>query len=408
MKEVIDISKSVNVVDLPDFITPDRILNNSGRDHIRFGTNNLFPQEMAKLSREVGSHRSILNSKSRYITGNKMDSEDLKIKGLISNFNMEESMIMVLKKAIYDFLSQGNTYLELVTNKQKSFLYTYHHDSTTGRVNEAGDAIILNGNWEARQKKDDKVIPYYPDWVEEDGLLRSMIHIKSYEPEFIYYGLPSFYAALRSARISGKTNQWNETRLDNEFSSSGMLIVPGVNSVPAAKAVQGKLDKMSGSGNNAKILPHYMKDVATGSNRAKAEFIEFNQSQEGNWLKLHESAESDLLRVHSWYRSLAAFNDSTGFDTDRILNEYEIARVTVIEPTQNEILQILGKPYEEFGFDLSQINWINKSPVKKEASPYMKVWEARREDGLDYDEGDPTQQMYVAELNKKNGTNNKD
>jgi hypothetical protein len=404
-QEISEASKIINVVDLPDFITPDRVLNNTGRDHIRFGTNNLFPQEMSKLSREVGSHRSILNSKTRYITGNKITSEDTRLTELIKAFNVNESMIQVLKKGIFDFLSQGNAYLELVTNSRRDFLFTYHHDSTTARVNESGDAVILNGDWEKRDKKKDKVISYYPDWIEEDGLLRSMLHMKSYEPEFVFYGLPSFYAALRSARISGKTNQWNETRLDNEFSSSGMLIVPGVNSVPAAKKVQEKLDKMSGAGNNAKILPHYMKDVATGSNRAKAEFIAFDQDQEGNWLKLHESSENDLLRTHSWYRSLAAFTDSTGFDTDRILNEYEIALGTVIEPTQNEILQILGKAYEEFGYDFSEINWINKSPIKKEASPYMKVWEARRADGLEYDKDDESQKMYVAELTK-NGTNN--
>ena len=38
---------------------------------------------------------------------------------------------------------------------------------------------------------------------------------------------------------------------------------------------------------------------------------------------------------------------------------------------------------------------------------YMMVWEARKADGLDYDENDPKQQVFLANLKQsKNGTDN--
>jgi hypothetical protein len=32
----------------------------------------------------------------------------------------------------------------------------------------------------------------------------------------------------------------------------------------------------------------------------------------------------------------------------------------------------------------------------------MRVWEARKADGLDYDESDPAQQLFLAELTRSN------
>ena len=51
------------------------------------------------------------------------------------------------------------------------------------------------------------------------------------------------------------------------------------------------------------------------------------------------------------------------------------------------------------GEDGQSVEIVNRPPSRSKPL-YMKVWEARRADGLDYDPEDPNQQIYVAQVTK--------
>ena len=53
---------------------------------------------------------------------------------------------------------------------------------------------------------------------------------------------------------------------------------------------------------------------------------------------------------------------------------------------------------------LLSLEFINKSPIT-EKPIYMKIWEARKADGLEYDESDPAQQVFLANIAKVGGKN---
>ena len=52
-----------------------------------------------------------------------------------------------------------------------------------------------------------------------------------------------------------------------------------------------------------------------------------------------------------------------------------------------------------FGIETDSLAVINRPPVQVKPA-YMKVWEARKADGLDYDETDPTQQVFLAAISR--------
>ena len=51
------------------------------------------------------------------------------------------------------------------------------------------------------------------------------------------------------------------------------------------------------------------------------------------------------------------------------------------------------------GEDGSSLAVVNRPPSRSKPL-YMKVWEARKADGLDYNPEDPEQQIYVAQVTK--------
>ena len=62
----------------------------------------------------------------------------------------------------------------------------------------------------------------------------------------------------------------------------------------------------------------------------------------------------------------------------------------MMEPIRAIIKRVLG-------VDASSMEIVNRPPSRSKPG-YMRVWEARKADGLDYDESSPEQQRFIAEL----------
>src|SRR3972149_1707536 len=151
-----------------------------GDKWIPFGSDNLFPQAIAAINRQSPVHRGILNNK--------------------------EILHKIIRRLIVDKYHSGNAYLEIV--KGKGFLNIFHKDYTTARTGKDGNSILLHGDWAKVQTKQNELkrIPLYPVFEKIDGQERSIIHFKSYEPEFTHYGIPDWVSAMDAAGICYKTN----------------------------------------------------------------------------------------------------------------------------------------------------------------------------------------------------------
>ena len=97
--------------------------------------------------------------------------------------------------------------------------------------------------------------------------------------------------------------------------------------------------------------------------------------------------------------ALAGLNYTSGFSADRILHEYKIALNTSILPEQSKIMEVLRSILNKVGIDGGSLEFKNTAPIA-EKPIYMKIWEARKADGLEYDETDPAQQVFIANISK--------
>lgn len=145
--------------------------------------------------------------------------------------------------------------------------------------------------------------------------------------------------------------------------------------------------------------------VREGNKVDNSRFIPIASDNDGDWKELHDQATSDIVVAHSWFRSLSGLDYGAGFNDQRILHEYEIALNTVILGEQAELLEPVRRVIElVLSVDASSLEVVNRPPTK--AKPlYMKVWEARKADGLDYDPEDENQQLYLAQITKYNMRN---
>ena len=71
---------------------------------------------------------------------------------------------------------------------------------------------------------------------------------------------------------------------------------------------------------------------------------------------------------------------------------------------QAELLEPIVSVIEEVaGIDASSLEIVNRPPTRSKPV-YMKVWEARKADGLDYDPEDERQQYFLSQITNYNVT----
>ena len=339
----------------------------------RWGDDNLFPTALALMSRRSTTHRRIINDKADYISGKgfTFDPEVPLLGAFVAQVNGSgESLRQVCSKLSFDKSLFGNAFLEVVTDEKHSFLALYHQDASRCRVAKDSRHILLHHDWSRFSAADARTLPLYPLFErQDDGTLRAIVHYKDYEPMFEHYGVPPYIAGFGVSAIAYKTDRWNISRLDNSFQLSGVMM----------------LDSTMDDEAQAERIMRTAEEKFAG-NPGQVMFV------------LREGAAED----HSRFRTLSGLDYASGFSAERILHEYEIALNTVILGEQAELLEpireIIGRI---LGADPSSLEIVNRPPTRSKPL-YMKVWEARKADGLDYDPEDERQQHFLAEITKYN------
>lgn len=379
-----------------DLFTPAA---SSGNGKIwQWGADNLFPQRVSMLARSNAIHRGIISSKADYISGRgfAFDDKNLALERVVNRANGTQSLAQVIGRVVYDKVLTGNGFIEVaIAGGQMLF---FHQDATRCRVVKPSEGedkrVVLSADWGNHIEQYDTTLPLFPAFEQDsEGVWRSIIHIKDYEPMFSHYGVPSYIAGLGAARIGYKTSSWNEQRLDNSFQLSGVMQVtaPEDDDEKLAELAHNIEKKFAGKPGQV---------MFTVSNEAgTANFTPIQSNNEGDWAMLHGISKNDLVTAHSWFISLAGLDYTTGISSDRMLNEYSVALATIIQPEQAQILEVVRAALDRVGIDGSSLAFINTPPIT-EKPIYMKIWEARKADGLEYDENDPAQNVYLANITR--------
>lgn len=370
----------------------------------RWGDDNLFPQALALMARRSTTHRRIINDKADYISG-KGFTADLRTEPALGHLidhanDRGESLRQLLNKLAFDKALFGNAFLEVVTDPGHRFLSLYHQDASRCRIARDERHILLHHDWSQFKPEEAKTLPIYPLMEKQaDGSLRSIVHYKDYEPCYTHYGVPPYIAGFSVSAIAYKTDRWNISRLDNSFQLSGVMMLDSSvdNEADAERIV--RMAEQKFAGNPGRVM-FVIRDGSDTNDQSR--FIPIESRNEGDWKELHDGAVSDIVVAHSWFRTLSGLDYAGGFSSERILHEYEVALNTVILGEQEELMEPIRKLIGEIlGVDATSLQIINRPPTRSKPI-YMKVWEARKADGLDYDADDPHQQMFLSEITKYN------
>ncbi len=360
----------------------------------KWGDDNLLPVALASLSRSSSIHRRILLDKADYITGRGFKCEDENLSLFTNSCNpLQESLRTVFGRVALDKCFFGNAILEIVL--KNGTISVFHQDVSRARLAKDRKHMVLSADWTKYNAAEAKTLPLFPLFeTQDDGTVRTLIHYKDYEPFFENYGVPKYIAALGAIAIAHKTEKWNISRIDNAFSLSGIMILDGTTSTEEEAERIALEAKARFEGNPGQVM--FM--VKDGSQGDSSKFVPITTSQEGDWKSLHEQSLDDIIVSHQWFRTLSGMEYASGFSSERVQNEYNIALSTIIKGEQQDLLEpLITIINDHTAMDPTTLEIVNLPPFDPR-QPYMRIWEARKADGLSYDANDKSQQLYISQI----------
>jgi hypothetical protein len=142
---------------------PKLVFSEDTKGYIKYGKDNMYPQELVRLFNEHPEHRAIVNRKSRYIFGkgikavNEVDT--IKVQTFVDNFNRKESLNQCGKKLTTNTELFNGVYVEVITNLQGQPIEFYFLNSANCRISECETKLYFSKNWNRNtQSKDIKTI----------------------------------------------------------------------------------------------------------------------------------------------------------------------------------------------------------------------------------------------------------
>lgn len=142
---------------------PKLTFSEDTKGYIKYGKDNLYPQELVRLFNEHPEHRAIVNRKARYIWGKGLKAvneiDQIKVDTFIDNFNRKETLNQAGKKVSLNTELFNGVYVEVITNLQGQPIEMYFLNSANCRISECETKLYFSKNWNRNtQSKDIKCI----------------------------------------------------------------------------------------------------------------------------------------------------------------------------------------------------------------------------------------------------------
>lgn len=333
-------------------------------DYIPFGESddNDFPNHLADLKRKSATHRSILSQKVTYTVGSGFLTENEPLLQYLTATDVNgDNFMSVWRKIVDDYYTFGNAYYEIVT--YDGGVSVYHIDATKVRIAKDKENVIVHPDWsEYKQRIDEAhVIPFYPNFIKEGGNKRSVIHVKDYEPEFDYYGLPDYIAALEDISVNYEIGRWNNTKFKQHFQPSSIVEINGdMSDEEAEDFVTEARNRFTGEGNNGKIL-----FLVKNGDTSPATVTTINDNQDGSFMELQQITNQNIITAHRWQPSLSGVVSSGKMSSqgNEIRIAYEMVMSTVIRGTMNLLFNPIKSVLNDNSFDVTDLEIKYEPPI---------------------------------------------
>ena len=370
-----------SVVDLAHYNIP-HIGEQQGKDFISFGLDNLYPQFLIELFTGSSINSAIIKGVSSMIAGDQtgtMQGLDVLGKDEFDDAQKEQYLLMnkllkrgdrnTIKNAAFDLKLFGNCYINAIWNKTKTSIAEIKHVPAqyirSGKTDSYG---IVNDfyycyDWANQRKYKPRIIKAFDENNRTDS--SQLLHIKEYNPQSYYYGLPDYVGSTDYIRLDMSIAELHLANVENNFMPSCMVnFSNGIPSEIERKEVERKLtSRFSGAGNSGKLIITFNDGKDT-----TPEIIPLSTGEnDDKYSQLAAEVPRKILTGHRCTSPLlfGVKGEGSGFgnNADELRDSYSLFNSSVIKIFQSTLLQGMDKIFRINGINSLDIYFKTVKPA---------------------------------------------
>lgn len=328
--------------------TTDRVFikEEKGKDFVKFGQNNSFPEELIELYNNSSIHNTCVNAIVDGIVGEGLVAEPDYV---LKKANRDgETWNSIFKKVAQDYKLYGGFSLEVIWNKARTAIAeVYHIDYSFLRAKEKDyrgkiPGYYVSDEWATEYRYTGKSVdklPYLPVYNEHTNETepRQIYVYNPYRPGMKYYPLPDYVGALRVIDLDTEVDNFHINNIKNGLAPSLSITTFTNADEEEREAIERMLQVQYAGSNNAGSLM-YM-DVDSPENAPVITPIPQNGADD-YYYNVNEMVVQKILTAHRITSPMILGIKTSGQlgGRDEMLDAYLLLLNTVIRPYQQDIL----------------------------------------------------------------------
>ena len=314
---------------------------------VKYGKDNLYPQEIIRLFNEHPEHRAIINRKARYIWGNGLKAvkpeDEIKVNAFIDSFNRFETLNQVGKKITPNTELFNGCYIEVITDLNGLPIEFYLLNSANCRISEDQTKLFFSKNWSKNIRGNEvQTIEKYTKGAEAGTYF---IEFKYYTPSATYlesvYPNPNYQGIIEDINTDVDISTFNKNYVASGFSVG--TIINFYNGTPTDSEKADINNRFKGTytgetGQNTMITFNDRDDkapdvVTIGVDELAVKF-EFTSKRALKKIFAGHEMASELFNIK--------FDDSFLSGSPDLITLQNLFVKGYVEPRQNDLLEFLS------------------------------------------------------------------
>ena len=328
--------------------TTDRVYiqEEKGKDFVKFGQYNSFPEELIELYNNSSIHNTCVNAIVDGIVGEGLVAEPDYV---LEKANRDgETWNNIFKKVAQDYKLYGGFSLEVIWNKARTAIAeVYHIDYSFLRAKEKdyrgkipgyyiSDSWATDYRYTGKSVSDLPCLPVYNPHTNLDEPRQVYVY-NPYRPGMKYYPLPDYVGALRVIDLDTEVDNFHINNIKNGLAPSLSITTFTNADEEEREAIERMLQlQYAGSSNAGSLM--YM-DVDSPENAPIITPIPQNGADD-YYYNVNEMVVQEILTAHRITSPMILGIKTPGQlgGRDEMLDAYLLLLNTVIRPYQQDIL----------------------------------------------------------------------
>ena len=337
-----------------------------GKEYIKYGTDNKFPDYLIGLYNNSSIHASCTNAIVEAVRGEGLVTEN---EFILDRANKSgESWNDIYNKVALDYKLFGGFSLEIIwSNDRQRIAEVYHIDFSYLRAQEKNyrgqiPGYYIYNDWAKRggynvNLDDLPCLPVYNPLTKEEEPKQIFVH-QPYSPGKEYYPLPDYVAAARVIDLDQEVDNFHINNIQNGLTPSLSITTFTNASDDERQAIEQMLKQQyAGTGNAGSLMYIDVDDPANApvitpipQNGADGYYVAINDMVSQKILTAHRITSPALLGIKE--------NTGLGNNAEELETAYRLFLNTVVLPYQQSILScfeyILGYNHEDITLGVIQ------------------------------------------------------